>query len=569
MVITKKRLVTVLSAVIAFVIIAMSLFSTTAISAKAGKAGVEIAGDSIFNGTAPDIKDWQYQKNNGITVKTYSNKAKYVHFDKNYDLENPLISRKKVNATSDVAEAVSGNFELKFKDITANKKFGLALGIEKLNGDVGSSNSSFIYFKKATSGYLYGIDVYSASKEKTELLEPTSVALANDTAVIDFTISNKGRLSLKIGGATVYNSLKDNEVNVSGYMGFTQDGNFTTETEYLDIELKKIKIMNFYDFKPATPLVVKTDFSGNEFNKNDWYLKGSQMVVDNEKYVYNGAGGHCAIASRSEYSNFELEFSVSDAMNKAFYNISVGKVFAASSRLEVTFGAPGSSVESVIIKDWDSYIPGAMLYFNAAIDSKTGERNDKTGYTFVYKDNVKTSAYLPAEFAFFDADFDTTKDVFVKLKMENGVFDFSMRSSVAKEYTELYTFSAFENGFQPNGYVAIWSSGNDGYDGVNEERTFCSIDNIKLSNLDENPTILEREYESNKSVPIPDYNYNDEWTDDYILNASDETGCSAMGASSGVIVAVMMTFACVMLLKRKKAKKTEAYISNDSFPDCH
>lgn len=141
----------------------------------------------------------------------------------------------------------------------------------------------------------------------------------------------------------------------------------------------------------------------------------------------------------------------------------------------------------------------------------------------------------------------------IKLTMVEGVMTVNLKLPSEARYTTIYTFNGFDSGFTSTGYICFWAGGNDFVANKNYElRSFYKIDDIKIENLDNKPNYKETEFVSNRVDPIPDFDYNDTWTDDFLVGNRKDTDGKGCGAASAATLAVAIGALGFALLKIKR-----------------
>lgn len=507
------------------VYLCFSTINPNIVIVNAGYNGNVISDNSMFDslygsvfGYSIDFSEWKYIRNFGIEMQ--DNK---LLFTKNWDIGNPFLSRTSVEKSDDVNDCLHVDFDMNINNITENKKFGFVFGIPRLDGDVENSNSSFLYFYKNDSKYYCGLSNFNETE--TVLfndLEIDGYQLQN--IMINFDVTSNGKLFLKINNQIIYQSNVANEVNAEGYLGFTQSGNYTDNTTFVEIEITSLNISNSYYSRPEAPLIIKEDFNDNLFNANAWSLMstaspyGKGLFIKDGVLKFDGAGENSNFLSDYKYSNFELKYDLFDIINDATTDSISGDIIAASQWQGVSWGELSNEQEQVL----NSYVNCSFVYFCASFDSVTGERNNDTSLNFMLNGTQLASIKLPLKYQCFNKGYDDK--VCIKISVIDGILKVKIKLINEIEYTEIFTYE-YKNHITPIGYVIIRAEGNQYVKNWTiATGSYYSIDNVSLLNLDIDPNVKEIEFKSNIVAPLNDYVYYDPWSDNYLISKTKGKG---------------------------------------------
>lgn len=482
-----------------------------------------------------------------------------IGFDKTSDMGNPLLNRIRVRKSPEKTIALQGDFKLRINEMTAGKQFGAVLGVKSLIGDAGDDGSAYLYFQKAQSGYEYGLSLFNEGQE-VQLVAPTAlpagVNIAEELSVA-FTVQNDGVIDLFFDGARVYKGGKD-LFDVTGYFGFAQTGFTLPNLMYIDVDILDMNLRNEYYAKQTTPDSFM-NFDDNAINQKEWYINskgytGSGIRMENGKLLYDGVQQNSNITSVYSYSNFELRFDVSDALNNPIKDLQGNVTAGASYWLGITFGGETADAPGAAVTYQDDITGGCFLHFTADTDQTTGERNGDTNLRFVYKGVYQPAVPVPEKYAFFNKDFDTTQPVTIDVKVLDGTMTVGMKLPSEAQFTTLYTFT-FDNEYTPTGHVSIFGEGNNFVTSkvINIASQFA-LDNLGLYNWDEGGEIIEPGYESNVPEFLPDYDYVDDWVyEDSTAPTTTSGGCKkSNNATAALPVGGLMLAAGIVIVRYKK-----------------
>lgn len=491
------------------------LFSNKLNLAMAGINGGDIVSSSMLTGDTLSIADWKY-KENGLSLNNG-----IIHFDSGYGLNNPLVSRTKCYSSSEIKEALTVSFTVTIEDIKGNKRFGCGYGIERLDGNVDSEGSTFLYFCNMGGGYGVGLSVFESDNEKV-LLSPQKIS--SKTVKVAFAVTNEGMITLSIDGNVLFSGGK-NETTIDGFLGFSAIGSRTNAENYVDIYLSDINAFNQYYDKPANVLLSAATFDNNEFNTNEWFLNSravaynSGLIVKDGALCFSGAGYHSNFVNQFAYSNFELQYDIYDVKNEMTY-AEDGRPILPSMWQAVYWGLKTQDAQSFAARAEDNN--RNMLYFDAGInknvsDEDFGRRTGNTSLYFKFEGQYKAAGIvLPEKYRFMNEGFEG--QVRIRVRVSDGVLTVACKLVGELEYEEIYRFE-YPNGLTTTGYVCLGGSSNQFASTYKQfiSGSFYTLDNIVICNYDKNPTLVQTLFKTNILTPILDAEYIDPFTDDYLI----------------------------------------------------
>ena len=489
-------------------------------SAFAGLNGGEIIKSEMFDGEKLSIADWKYREN-GLSLENGT-----IHFDKKYGLNNPLLSRTEIFSSSEIKETLTVSFKIKIQDIEGDKRFGIGYGINRLDGNVDSVGSTFVYFCRIGSGIGVGVSLFKTEGEK-KLLSPNDISLEeteNKYHDIAYSVFNDGTLILTVDGNVLFSGAKD-ETRVDGFVGFSALGSRTSADNFVDIYIRDVYAYNQYYDKPENVLISAADFDNGEFNTNEWVLSSRGMayhdgvIVRDDVLEFSGAGGGSNFVNQYAYSNFELQYDIFDVKNDRSYAPD-GRPILPSFWQAVYWGLKTPDAQSFATNAEGNH--KNMLYFDAAINFNVGDENfgKRTGDTalfFIYDGSYRAAGIvLPEKYRFMNEGF--TGKVRIRVRVCDGVLTVGLKLIDELEYEEVYRFE-YPNGLTTTGYVGLGGTSNQFASSFKQymRGSFYKIDNIVICNYDINPTLVQTSFKSNVLTPIPDAEYNDPYVEDYLI----------------------------------------------------
>ncbi|MBQ6921503.1 MAG: hypothetical protein IJQ66_00290 [Clostridia bacterium] len=490
----------------------LTLFILPPIQVLAGTSGVKFIREGMFDGDAIGVGDWRYRGNISVVQGQ-------IFFNDASEDDDILTNRTKVERSDNVKNTFDVNFTLNLKVLAENKKFGFVYGLENFIQTIGSPKSSFVYFEKKDSEYYVGINGYDESGNERKVFETHLSDLTDVNNILtELTIYNDNSIVLKIDGEYVFVSKEsDNVGRAEGFVGFGQTGlgekNVTNE-----IFLKIDRINNLFYNNPRTPRETVATFDNDEYNKNEWYIvnrrvDGSRgIVIEDGALFFDGAGETSMFATKHIYSNFELIFDVYDAKNICEED----SVSGPSGAFCIAFGDGFDDPE-------DNPSPvknGTFLAFDANRDQNTGEKTGNTIAYIYFDGKYERIGTIPEKYAFLNNDFDVTVKVRICITVIDGMLTVKMKLATETQYETVYTH-IYADYNTPSGCIRLMGHhliAKPNQVLKNNRPTNLKIDDVRLYNFDENPSVVDVAFMSNKTRAIPDYQYEDTWSGNDLLD---------------------------------------------------
>ena len=497
-------------AIFIFCVMLLSL-SVSHFQVFAGTVGVEFIREGMFSGTKPGVGDWKYKGNISVVDGD-------LFFNDKSTSDNMLINYTEVQRSQNIKNTFYINFNLNLKTFSENKQFGLAYGLENFISTIGSPKSSFIYFEKIGSNYFVGINTYDEKGNEQKILDKTQLknTVNVNNILVEVTILNDNSITLSIDKEVYFISTPTEKVGrVEGLIGFGQVGAGVKNIEN-EIYVKFNQLTNLYYDTPTAPRESLATFDNDEFNKNEWYVfnrrvNGSRgIVVEDGVLFFDGAGETSMFSTKHIYSNFELIFDVYGAKNTPDEN----GPFGASNVLCIAFGDGFAAYD----ENPSPVKNGTFFAFDAGRDEETGKRNRDT-YAYISFDGKNTEVIrdIPAKYGFFNEDFDPTTKVRICITVIDGVLEIKMKLATEIEYETIYTH-VYPNYYTPSGCIRLMANHNNLRYVKYNMPTNLKVDDIRLYNFDVDPSVSEVEFVSNKTKEIPDYYYEDTWSNKDLLD---------------------------------------------------
>ena len=504
----------------------------------------------------------------GTESASYSSK-KSLTFGKSYANNNPLFLRNKIEVSekTDTQESIATyNFSVCLKEMVGDKRFGLLLGAEKQSsGRIGQADTSYLWIEKTENGYQCGMDTYKEENVATAVLPATAIDVdfSSDVNVM-LQLGSLGTLNIAFDGTTVFSGTK--EFTYEGYTGFAVDGAETDEENYVVATIGSFECKNNYYDRPQN-VNQTTNFTNDEYNKNLWNINSTSymsdflngMYVKDGKLIFDNVANEAYVSTKHQYSNFELKYSITDIRREVVVDEGTGnKIYPVSSWIGVLFGA--SFGQGDRFGTMEQYCP--LIYFEAPVNNNTWEReivNGKPAPTRLVILNMEGGNQfidLPDKYDFWDPSKDGLV-VDVKMTMVDGTFTVAIKYSMETEYTEI---AKVVGSSCKTGHIYLCGTGNSYYAEPNSIGASCgnfALDDISVTNLDENANLTTVEFASSKIADIPtDYEYTNAYGGEEYAPKGNvaEGGCGSVISGS---VLVVPTLGFVLLKKRKNGREEE------------
>lgn len=404
--------------------------------------------------------DGSVKANNGVIVFANASTA-----------DAKLIAKTKVSKNEGVPEmaAVSGN--LKFKSLPQGEKFAIVFGLANIEGQLGQTGNVEIVFTNA-GGLQVSVIAYAEDGKETVLTGPKKCGSLSSCDV-KISLLAEQKIKVTVAGKTVCNAAIP--VSGEGRIGFLQTGS-------CGVEIRNINVTT-YDYDRPENCDIDENFDKGEFNEN---LLTSKLIhtsaSDYETFLgideYEGNNAFyftyptlCYLGTKYSYSNFEMSFDVPYLQRKNELDDDGNVVKKASSQIIVTFGG-----EAATFNDYGHETAAERLLFReiSAITKKSGGTTS-----------------LQSTFPFFDSAYD--KGFSIKIRMVDNVVKIFMKWIDETKWIEVLSYEIET----PTGTIQIW-----GQDACN-----YAIDNLKITNLDANPSLIEIDYASSVIQRTEEYTY--------------------------------------------------------------
>lgn len=374
------------------------------------------------------------------------------------------------------SELVSAKLDMRLTKLPQDEKFIVAFGlagIEAVSGEQGNIEIQFVN----DGGLKVSVAVYESFEEPTLLVDKAACGTVGDIRM-DAHISAEGVLKLQINGKNIC----DTQLAVSGegFFGFLQTGNCGAKIHDLRLE------SHTYDQPENTNIA--EDFEKGEINTN---LLTSRMIYESAKYapsrvfIEEQEGNkvfrfqNCSLSylgTQQQYSNFDMQFDMVYLQRKNETDEEGNIVTPGSENFAVSFGD-----EAPEYTDWGYETSTDLLVFSPGsevLSLNTGKVVNAADYGYPY--------YNP----------ECDKNFTVRISMIDAVIRVYMKWQTETEFKEIMKYQISEE--TPTGYIHLWTTG---------VIANFAIDNLKITNLDQDGKLIDVDYRSSLVQVPEDYAY--------------------------------------------------------------
>lgn len=446
--------------------------------------------------------------------------------------ETRFISKNIVRVDGLVDVPVSVSSTMRLTALPKGQQFIFAFALATIEAYSEESGNIEIAFLNENGLYI-SVITYGEDGAMTVVDKVKCGVSLNSQFDFDASVSKEGTLNIKINGKNICDAQLS--TSLEGRFGVLQTGECGAEISKLAVTY------NYYD-TPENVNIVE-DFEKGEFNANALY---SYMLGNNGTYPgyieieeYNGSNvlmfrnaGVGYIGTTHKYSNFEISFDIPYMQHKAVYDENDEIIMKHNNNVCLGFG------EEIEKPKGESYTTDTDFFLF------TG------GGGHSYFRHTWSSIFAEQNLDICDYE-NTTEGYSIKFTVINkkGVVQVKALSDSDDKWVTVGT-DEYEN--YKGGYVRIWSSGSSNF----------AIDNLKITNLDENANLAEDEYVSSV-VKYEDYQLTEEDIEVVFRKDTQKTSgeidknmikvfvISLISAVTLVVIGVIVNYALKQKAKRK------------------
>ena len=486
----------------------VSLFPATDVEAGVNQSilGADSLTTSAWNNPEGDV----LTENEMLTFPAES--TEYTRF----------IAKNAISASEDFTELVNAVATVNFKKLPFGKTFSMAFGlpgIESLSGEAGSVEVVF----SNQGGIKLSVVAYDESGNAVTVAAPTACGMSlNKRATVAVSISNNKEIKVSVNGSRKVSATLP--VSGEGRVGFLQTGECAVEVSQINI--------TSYQYDRPENTNVSEDFETGAMDVSKLTAKliadmgiypGGQRVEDyngNQVLMFRNTQ-NAYVSSAYQYSNFELTFDIPFIQGTRKFDEEGRMTESNTQKIVVALGSEQSTFST-----WSGW--------------KTAAEAVSFDYYYVQSENYKDASLLWVDESPFA---EGGKPFSIKVKAVDGVLTVGWKLLNATSYKEVLSYNL--TGGMPAGYISIWAEG----------QAFFAIDNIKITNLDENPSLVEVAYKSGKMEKPEDAVY----TPMERVYASEKEETKAVSywflLPMGVAVAGGIVLTILVVSGRKKQRK--------------
>ncbi len=500
---------------IAYVLLAATLMTISALTpmeTKAGKSELALDGESLVT------SDWNNPEGDVVI------EDQKLVFPKESTDYTRFIAKDPAKREEKVTNLVSVDASITFNQLPQGKSFILAFGMSSIESVPGEAGNIEVAFTN-DGGIKAGIVVYNEDGTTNVIAAPKSCGVSlNKAAKVNVTITNAGVIEVTVNNQKV--SSGQLPVSGEGRFGFLQTGECGAVVA--DIEL----IHYEYDMPENVNIVEDFEKGGLDTSKLTAkmitaaikYPMGQEVQDYNGNQVLMHLNTKVAyIGTVYQYSNFEMTFDVPYLNIEREYTEEGTLKKAELEKLMITIGGEKA--------DWDSARYDLCAEAIALEKGKIYSNSDKENHTVELTKNP----------------FEEGKPFSMQVKVVDGVLTVGMKWLEEENFDTVMQYKL--KGGTPTGYLHIWAPTTASF----------ALDNIKITNLDDDANIIETEYRNGKIV-IPEDNVPEELERVY-AEVKEQEGPSWYLLIPVTAVVTVGAILITVLSTRSKKKEKEATIN--------
>ena len=423
--------------------------------------------EHVLDGSMLNNTNWSNPEEdveiNGETIVFTKDSTEYSRY----------ISKQVIKKEGIFDTLVTLSANLKFETLPAGKQFIIAFGLEGIETVAGEGNNVEVTFTNQ-NGIKVGINAYDTDGMEHVVAKATSCGVTvNKTAKVTVTISTKGNIRVAVNGRNICSG--ELPVTAEGHVGFLQSG--ACAVTIADLEIKH------YEYARPENTNIVEDFEKGGMNVAVLTARAPSMysIWPRGQYVEDDNGNKVLrhlnvsdtyVGTLHQYSNFEISFDVPYVNTTSEFNDIGEFTRVGQSQLMISMGNEQADWET---EGWQA-AQETVVYDNGSV------------YSFNHPDDIRATL-KKNPFAGEGRAFS------VKLSVVDAVVTAQIKWLEEETYDTVLTYKL--SGGTPLGYIQVWVP----------EYGDCSIDNLKITNLDENPNLIDVEYKSGEWQKPADFQY--------------------------------------------------------------
>lgn len=450
-----------------------------------------------------------------------------ILFPESSTVDSRVIAVNKIKANGYYDELFNMNCNFVLKKISDGQRFVIGLALDAADSYCEEADSIEIYFENK-GGLKVGVRSYDENGKAQDLVAAQSCGASLGKNInVSINASSEMQLKIQVNGKTIYNAVSP--VDLEGRIGFLQTGSVEAVVNTVEVVAHK------YD-RPENANTIE-DFESGSIDENRFYsgLQSSRYAhcgasveeIDGNKVFLFKNAGSAFLSTVHDFSNFECTFDVPYMQNVDVVDEDGKVTQPKTSAFVLAIGgipcrkahyAYHDSADAIVIEADKAYTlqSGQKVYFDA-------------NKYYVVEENKGPS---------------------VRLSVIDKVITLSFKLLNSDQYEEIMSYQLGD--YTPLGQVQFWSNA----------WTTVAIDNLVITNKDQDPNVLELEKVPFVMQGTEDWVYEPmevvyKEVDDTTTGLGWNALLIAAGASAVVIIATCSIVA-VLSKKRREANKHEA-----------
>lgn len=433
--------------------------------------------------------------------------------------ETKLVAKTPAKWDESLKTLVKVEGDYSFTSLSEGQKFILGMGLSSIEGAPGDPGNIEIAFEN-NGGLAVSVTAYTEDGETVTLAEQTKAGSMNNTHV-SAEITGDSKLIVSVAGKQIYSG--ELPMTGEGRIGFLQTGG-------CGVVIRNLNAATYQYDRPQNSNILE-DFEQGGFNKNvlmskmvyrpytdDAAILGIEEMDGNHVFrFYMHNSGY--LGTMMEYSNFEMSFDVPYMARQSEIDDEGNTVEEANGQFLVAFGG-----ESYTFTNY-GYETGAEYIVFREINA------------FATQSGVE--AAMPESHQVYSAPND--KGWSAKIRVVDGTVTVYLKWMEETTWTEALSYELPT----PTGYISIWQGNN------------MAIDNLSITNLDDDPDLIEMPFESSLVEVPEDYEY-EPMEKVYETVEEKEEGFSwllLIPITAGVCVVGLGVLVLVVKVKGKKKRR--------------
>lgn len=437
--------------------------------------------------------------------------------------DSKFISKNVGALDTSVKNMISASMKLKLTELPKGEKFILGFGLQTIEAYPEETGNVEIIFEN-NSGITVSVVAYGAEGAVTILDSKKCGVSMNKDFSVEAKISSESVMTLQINGSKLVNEKLP--VTGEGRFGIIQTGSCGAVISQM------VATCSYYDRPENTN--IDEQFENGEFNANvlvsqqtrgngiyPSYLK-LEKYGDSNVLMYRNTG-LAFFGTKHKYSNFEISFDIPYYLRENVYNEAGELIGKPCEGLCIGIGEDSAApAGDAYVTDMDLIIFGPTSLISYLAHKY-----------HVYYDGLNL----------FDPN--TNEGFSVKLTVIDGHSELQLKPLKSGTYKTVAT--AYYENFR-SGYINIWTTGNSN----------VAIDNLKITNLDKEPNLIDVEYKSS-IVVAEDYQLTKEDTElifrDEVVSEDNQPDTLIVLIAIIGVVAIVGIVLSIFVVRSKRRRK--------------